>query len=144
MKNLGDTYHFSIANVGNLEQVWDISDITNAKRKINQSTKNTFDIAYVANNQEFNNEFVAFNHSSAYIPSFVGSVANQDLHSLQNIDYLIITRKDFIPQGQRLANYHATHGNLKTAVVDVEQIYNEYSSGSQDITAIRDFITSLK
>lgn len=142
-ENLGDTYHFSIANVGNLEQVWDISDITNAKRKINQSTKNTFDIAYVANNQEFNNEFVAFNHSSAYIPSFVGRVANQDLHSLQNIDYLVITRKDFIPQGQRLANYHATHGNLKTAVVDVEQIYNEYSSGSQDITAIRDFITSL-
>ena len=85
-----NNYGFSISDASQIEQVWDVSDITNAKRKINKSGNNTtFSFGYNAGSPFFNNEFIAFKSSSAYTPSFVGRIANQDLHSLQNIDYLI-------------------------------------------------------
>ncbi|MDO5615315.1 MAG: type IX secretion system sortase PorU [Cruoricaptor ignavus] len=140
-----ETYGFSVSNAGTAEQVWDVSDITNAKRKVNKSGNNsTFNFGYTASSEDFNNEFVAFKNTSAYTPSFVGRIENQDLSSLQNIDYLAITRKDMLGEAQRLANYHESVSGFRTAVVDVEKIYNEFSSGGKDITAIRDFITKLK
>lgn len=143
-ENSGETYGFSMSNAGTAEQVWEVSDITNVTRKVNKSSNNTtFNFAYVADSA-FNNEFVAFKNASALSPSFVGRIENQDLSSLQNIDYLAITRKDFLPEAQRIANYHEAKEGNKTAVVDVEKIYNEFSSGSKDITAIRDFVSKLK
>ena len=140
----GATYGFLMSNNTNPDQVWDVSDITNAKRIVNKSSlPNQFSFGYTANNRFFNNEFVAFKASAAYEPKWVEKVENQDLASLQNIDYLIICPKDFILQADRLANYYKTKKNFNTAVVDVKKIYNEFSSGSKDITAIRDFITKL-
>ena len=42
---------------------------------------------------------------------------------------------------QRLANMY--QGKYNVAVVDVNKIYNEFSSGGKDVTAIRDFFTKL-
>lgn len=139
-----NNYGFSISDASQIEQVWDVSDITNAKRKVNKSGNNTtFSFGYNAGNPFFNNEFIAFKSDSAYTPSFVGRIANQDLHSLQNIDYLIITRADMMAQGERIAQYYRDKKGFSTQVVDIEKIYNEFSSGRVDITAVRDFITRL-
>jgi len=46
-------------------------------------------------------------------------------------------------EAELLANIHREHDNLTTISVSPEQIYNEFSSGSQDITAIRDFMRML-
>lgn len=143
LEGSGDAYGFTIDNTTTLEQVWDVSDITNAKKIINKASGSQFSFGYNANSLTFNNEFVAFKSSAAYEPSYVEKIDNQDLASLQNVDYLIITTKDFINQGERIANYYRTNKNYHAEVVDVRKIYNEYSSGSQDITAIRDFITKL-
>lgn len=138
------SYSFSVSNAGGIEQIWDVTDITNATRKVNKSTTNsTFNFGYIANKPNFNNEFVAFRADAAYIPAFVGKIENQNLSDLQNIDYLIITSAEMMTQAQRLAAYHQNTNNFTTAVVDVRKIYNEFSSGSQDATAIRDFITKL-
>lgn len=141
-EGMGNTFSFRMSNTSGLEQVWDVSDITNAKRKINKSGDgSTFDFGYVADSDIFNNEFVAFNASAAYNPLFVGRIENQDLSGLQGVDYLMITSPEFMGHAQRLANYY--QGKYNVAVVDLNKIYNEYSSGSQDITAIRDFVTKL-
>lgn len=139
----GDTFGFTMSNANNVEKIWDVSDITNAKSMVNKSTNGLFSFGYVANSPYFNNEFVAFKNSAAYEPSFVGRIENQDLSSLQNIDYLIITTKDLLVEAERLANYHKTKNNFNVVIVDINKIYNEFSSGSKDITAIRDFITKL-
>lgn len=140
----GMTHGFSLANATTVEQVWEVSDHTNVSRKVNQSAdRKVFNFGYIANDTRFNNEFVAFKHASAFEPNFVGKIENQDLSSLKNIEYLAITKKDFLQEAKRLTDYHETKG-LKTAVVSLEQIYNEFSSGKQDITAIRDFVTKLK
>ena len=137
-------YHFSVGNSGGLEQVWDVTDPTNAKKKVNKSNiPGTFAFGYKALNTDFNNEFVAFKHDAAYTPTFVGKIDNQNLSALQNVDYLIVTTPEMTGQAKRLETYHESTG-LKVEIVDINKIYNEYSSGSQDATAIRDFITKLK
>ena len=88
-------------------------------------------------------EFVAFNGSEFKTVEFVENVANQNLHAIRNIDYLIVVHPDFIDQANRLAEYHAQTDGLTYAVVTPAQIYNEFSSGAQDISAIRDFAKSL-
>jgi hypothetical protein len=41
---------------------------------------------------------------------------------------------------QELGDFHNTRDNMRVAVVTTEQIYNEFGSGKQDISAIRDFV----
>lgn len=143
IEGTGENYGFKMNNASTLEQVWDVSDITNAKKITNKSTGAEFSFGYMANSEYFNNEFIAFKNSAAFEPNFVEKIENQDLSSINNVDYLIVTIKDFIPQAERIANYYRTSKNYNVAVVDVKKIYNEFSSGSQDITAIRDFTTRL-
>lgn len=138
-----ENYGFSISNASNIEQVWDVTDITNAKRTVNKAGAGSFNFAYIAADQNFNNEFVAFRADAAFSPQFVGRIGNQNLSALQNIDYLILTVPEMMGQAQRLANYHQNKNNYKVEVVDVNKIYEEFGSGSKDLTAVRDFVTKL-
>lgn len=137
-------YGFSISNATNIEQVWDVTDITNANRRINKApgTAN-FNFAYTTSDPNFNNEFVAFRADAAFTPQFVERINSQNLSALQNLDYLIITTPEMMSQAQRLANYHQTKNNFEVEIVDATKIYNEFGSGSRDLTAIRDFVTKL-
>lgn len=140
----GTQYGFSVSNTGNMEQIWDVTDITNANRRVNKATgSGSFNFGYAASNPNFNNEFVAFRADAAFSPQFVGRIANQNLSALQNVDYLIITTPPFMSQAQRIANYHQTKNNYNVQIVDTDKIYNEFGSGSKDLTAVRDFITKL-
>ena len=85
------------------------------------------------------NEFVAFNTTNFLSVKNFGKVTNQDLHSIQTADYVIVTHPNFINQANQLAEHHRTKSNLNTVVVTTQQLYNEFSSGSQDITAIKSF-----
>lgn len=55
---------------------------------------------------------------------------------------IIVTDEAFISEAT-LAQYHFTNDNLSTIVVTPQQIYNEYSSGAQDVVAIRDFFRQV-
>jgi hypothetical protein len=64
-----------------------------------------------------------------------------DLCSTANgADYIIITHGDFYTAMLSLADYRAGQG-LRTAVVDVQDVYDEFSYGVFDPEAIRDFLT---
>ena len=83
-------------------------------------------------------EFVASNGVNYFTPQPIGLVENQNLHLLAQVDYLIVTHKAFTNQAERLADLHRAKG-LTVHVVNTEQIYNEFSSGMTDATAIRSF-----
>lgn len=143
-ENSNNLYGFSMGNNAGVEQVWDVSDVTKPKRMINKNNQNNvFNFGYLANSSFFNNEFTAFKAASAFDPVFVGRIENQDLASISNVDYLIITQPAMLSQAERLAAYHRSDESYNVQVVDVNKIYNEYSSGSKDITALRDFVTKL-
>ncbi len=86
-------------------------------------------------------EFVVFS-SNCPEPELVEKVANQNLRTLPVPHYVIIAHTNFLSEAQRLADYRNAK-NIVTKVVDVNHIYNEFSSGRQDVTAIRDFIKNL-
>ncbi|MCQ2287976.1 MAG: type IX secretion system sortase PorU [Muribaculaceae bacterium] len=65
------------------------------------------------------------------------AVANQDLHSMQVPDMLIITNKALMSQAQRVAQMHQQHDGMDVAVVDQDDIFNEFSSGTPDVMAYR-------
>lgn len=70
-------------------------------------------------------------------PTVIGKVENQNLHSLRDVDMVIIYPKGFYSAADRLAQAHERTDGLSVACVQAEQIYNEFSSGTPDATAYR-------
>ncbi len=78
-------------------------------------------------------------------PKLVGSIENQNLHALDSLDMVIIVPASdkLTVQAHRLAEAHAAHDGLRTAVVRADQVYNEFSSGTPDATAYRRLMKML-
>ncbi len=89
-------------------------------------------------------EFLAFvDGAGVLIPTVIETVSNQDLHAIGQPDMLIVTPASLKSEADALANHHRSKNNLTVSVVDVNHIYNEFSSGAQDLSAIRDFVRML-
>lgn len=84
-------------------------------------------------------EYILSDGSTFLSPGFEGEVANQNLHGLGNYQFIIVTHPDFKEASDKLADFHRKRDGLEVLVVSPQEIYNEFSCGSQDITAIRDF-----
>lgn len=76
-------------------------------------------------------------------PELVGEVVNQDLHSIERSDMVIIAQKGLLSEAERLAEAHRKDDGLAVHVVDPQTIYNEFSSGTPDATAYRRFMKML-
>jgi hypothetical protein len=88
-------------------------------------------------------EFIMFSGSAFQSPVSAIKISNQNLHALATPDLLIISPDGLLPAATQLASFRRTHDGLNVAVATVSQIFNEFSSGMQDITGIRDFIRFL-
>ena len=84
-------------------------------------------------------EFAAMNSTNLLTPKNMGQVVNQNLHATGPVDLIIVTYPDFADAANMLATFHRSHDNMKVLVATTSQVYNEFSSGGQDISAIRDF-----
>ncbi len=73
----------------------------------------------------------------------IGKVENQDLHALPHTDMVIVTAPAYLSEANRLAEYRRSHDGLSVTVLTPEKIYNEFSSGGQDPTAIRLLVKKL-
>lgn len=83
-------------------------------------------------------EYVAFNPSKVTraIES-AGQIANQDLHALESPDMLIITPSEYAQASERVADMHRRQDGMTVYVLTPEEIYNEFSSGTPDLSAFR-------
>ena len=136
--NTTGVIEYQIQNAQNILQLWDVTDPINATSIANESTGS---FSFKANGGELR-EYVVLNSNDFFTPEAIQNprVENQNLHALQDINYLLITNEELAPQAQRLADYHQQNSGLTTQIVIVDDIYNEFSSGSPDISGIRDFI----
>ncbi len=132
----GNVAVYSIQGADAQTIVWDVTDPQVPIRLNGALNGNTYTFSQDANALH---EFAAMKSTDLFSPSFSGTVANQNLHGMGQVDDIIITHKDFLSQAEQLAEYHRQHDNLKVVVATPEQVYNEFSSGGQDICAIRDF-----
>ena len=121
-------------------KIWDVTDPSNVHL---QSVSGSASLNEFTLPAEELKEFLAFTGASYLTPVACGSVENQNLHGLKKIDYVIVVHPDFYAEAMQLAAIHEKEDKLSTVVVTPQQIYNEFSSGAQDITAIRDFVRML-
>ncbi|MBK22185.1 MAG: hypothetical protein CMP63_07760 [Flavobacteriales bacterium] len=120
--------------------VW---DITNTSR-IKEVKTNMTDSGFTFNSElDTIKTFIFFEEKNIHSPEFVSKVVNQNLHGLSSTNYLILTKKQFSSQANRLIDLHTRHDNLSGQVVFINDIYNEFSCGRPEATAIRDFIKLL-
>lgn len=119
--------------------VWDVSNPTQifAIQGIFDGTTNQYNFAANADSLRW---FMAFDNSNFTKPISIGKVANQNIHGLGAVQGIIITHADFMSEAKRLADYHKQKNGLNIHVINVTDIYNEFSGGSQDVTAIRDML----
>ena len=136
----GNITRYSISNANSNTTVWDVTNPTSTFRMNGTLSDGTF--AFTAPSDSLH-KFVAFNGSSYYSVNTVGKVSNQNLHNSGNIEMVIVTYPDFSSQAERLAQYRRDNDGLTVKVVTPQQIYNEFSSGSQDPTAIRDYMRMI-
>ncbi len=140
--NSTSVIEYQIENGSSAYQVWDVTNHIDPQAVINQNTTSNF--TFKDNGGELK-EYVILNEADFYRPETVqnSKIRNQNLHAIKDINYIVITNSELSEQAQRLADYHQSNSNLTTKVVLLNEIYNEFSSGSKDITGIRDFLKYL-
>ena len=137
--NTNGLVEYQIQNSENIFQIWEVTDPINATNINNESTSGPF--SFKANSGVLK-EYIVLHQDDFYTPQTLPNsrIPNQNVHSIQDINYLLITTQEFEAQAQRIADYHIENSGLTAKVVNLDEIYNEFSSGSRDITGIRDFI----
>jgi len=84
--------------------------------------------------------FIVFTQADILSPDRIEVVNNQDLHSASGYDMIIITHPLFRESAGELAGIHSDLNGYNTLVVTPEEIYNEFSGGVPDISALRNFV----
>ncbi len=138
--NAANVYRFVLSDVPQNGVVWDLTDVTNPKAISLERTET--DVAFTVQGA-VNQHFAAFDGTRFLSPVSAVKIPNQNLHDIGNLNLIIVTPELFLPQAQQLADWHEQKDNLISKVVTTGQIYNEFSSGMQDISAIRDFVRML-
>jgi hypothetical protein len=131
----GNIVSFSIRNAANA-QVWDIGNTAAATKMI--TTANGSELSFV-NDAGSLHEYVVFS-GGLLVPTAIGKINNQNIHHSDPVDLIIVTYPLFLPEAQKIALFHQRQDNFKTAIASTEQIFNEFSSGTPDPAAIRDFV----
>lgn len=129
---------YEVSNAPDGLSLWNITD-NNHPSSIAYSQTNQV-ISFNATNLE--HSLILFNPVTLLSPTFIGAVPNQNLHGMNSIDFLIITAPELISAANELSGMRAEEG-IKSAVVTTEQVYNEFSAGKPDISAIRNFARQL-
>jgi hypothetical protein len=136
----GSVAEFTFSNASSSVEIWEVTKPWDARQQ--QSVQN-------GNNQAFRvrhdtlRQFIAFDGTFYLTAHFIGKVDNQDLHAMKVPEMVIISHENFWTQAEQLADLHRQMDGMDVAVVDIRQVYNEFSSGAQDITALRNFIKML-
>ena len=140
VKSLSNTSStFEIESFISTVSIWEVTDpfnVANIKFTITESK------AVFSSPTQNLKSFIAFDKGKIEAPDFESSIINQNLRTVFPADLIIITHQDFKEAALRLANHRVNFNKISVRVVTPEEVYNEFSGGKQDITAIRDFARS--
>ncbi|HWA32599.1 MAG TPA: type IX secretion system sortase PorU [Cyclobacteriaceae bacterium] len=131
---------FSISNSTSETVVWDITDPFNPS--FQQSVFSGGVTTFTASSGTLR-KYIAWNTKFS-APGCEEEILNQNLHGLAAVDVLVVCAPEFISQAQRFALHRQSKNSLRVSVVTTNQVYNEFSGGKQDITAIRDYVKYLR
>lgn len=139
----GNLAEFQISNGKDGLLLWDVTNI-------DQLTSISYSLAgqqiKFSRPSDDLREYVLFDPADPDLPAptydgdYLGEVENQDLHGLPIPDMVIIVQDELREYAEDLAELHQTQDGLDCLIINPEKIYNEFSSGIPDVTAMRDFM----
>lgn len=135
---------FKINTAGSDITVWDITDPI---QPVEMKTTKTGNYVTFVGNTTTLREYIAFKQSGFLDVDIskksIEKVENQNLHSYGMVDMIIVSHPLFLEHANELAQLHEKYDQLSSLVVTTEQIYNEFSGGMPDVSAIRDFVKMI-
>ena len=135
------TYEYHLTGATQQTQVWDVSDPRNPAIVKGQLNGATYSFRTKGDRE---NEFVVHNGSTYCSAKAFGKVDNQNLHGVRDVDFVILTYDGFMEQAERLQALHdRLDPELNVYITTPEKVYNEFSCGAKDVSAIRDFCRML-
>ena len=128
---------FHLTNATSSTQIWDVTRLDAIKRMPADLSEG--ELTWVGTQTDGVHEYIAVNTTGSQFvhAQVMGNVANQNLHALNNIDYVIICPEAYKAISEDLARAHEAKQGITWAVVTDQQVYNEFSSGTPDATAYR-------
>ncbi|TVQ91536.1 MAG: hypothetical protein EA393_04560 [Bacteroidetes bacterium] len=118
-------------------RIWDVTDPLNV---VNQQFSLQGNEAHFKKEAYSLDEFVVFHNDNFLKPTLRGQLPNQNIHGSQVHDLIIVVPDLFRQQAERLATFRRENDGLTVKLVSPRQIYNEFSSGVADISAIRNYM----
>ncbi|MDR1112192.1 MAG: type IX secretion system sortase PorU [Bacteroidales bacterium] len=136
----GQVVQYNISNANGNTTVWDVTRIDEVTNMAGTLNGNIFSFKSPADQLR---KFLVFNKQGYNSVTVVGSVAAQNLHGSSQVDMVMVVYPDFIPQAQKLADFRRANDHLSVKIVTPQEVYNEFSSGAIDPTAIRDYMKMI-
>jgi hypothetical protein len=134
---------FRLSGFGSSDiQVFDITDNANLKQ-VSGASISGGDCSFRAQSQKGRlSKYMAVTPAAYLTPGKLSEMSNSNVHATPEAKFIIITNKAFLDEANRLKTFKETGAKFKisTSVVDVDQIFNEYSNGMKDVSAIRNFV----
>lgn len=132
---------FELSNFSNELRLWDVSDPLLPKNQQVELNGTTASFGVPTNELK---TFIAFEPNGTFeTPAAVGNIPNQNIHEIASADLLIIYPAEFESAALQLAEHRRNYNGFEVRTVLVDDIYNEFSSGRVDPTAIRDFVKMI-
>lgn len=136
---------YNLAVTSGAPTIWDITNPLSPKNIDIQTDNNQINFTVASNGTA--HEFVAFEQSNLRSPittgNDVGRIENQNLHGQPTPTLVIVTHPNFIDAANNLAEMHRTQDEMRVEVVTEQQIFNEFSGGTPDVSAIRNYARML-
>ena len=126
--------------------LWRVDDADAMEEIDGTYSDGTWLFPYTCSSSWRTDELIALDPTATFpSPTLVGTIENQDLHTLRDIDLVIVipANGQFETQAQRLGEAHAEADSMTYTLVRADQVYNEFSSGTPDATALRRFLKML-
>ncbi len=138
----GNVTEFRLENSNSNTVIWEISD-PDQPRNLDYTLSGSTAVFRLETDQT--REFIAFNMNGSfpspnYTDEGLGAIENQNLHGLQHPDLIIITPEIFLEAAQKLAGHRESNDGMEVAVILQQQVFNEFSSGNPDVSAIRNLM----
>ncbi len=133
----GEVSKFSLSNAQDVIEIW---DVTNPRKVSKLTFTDLGSIKEFTVDTDTLRTFVALSNTSNFSePIYSKRIQHQNLHALPYADLIIISPQEFFSNAEELKTVHEGLGHKVHLVTD-EEVYNEFSSGMPDATAIKHFM----
>ncbi|MCX8056497.1 MAG: type IX secretion system sortase PorU [Ignavibacteria bacterium] len=138
------TFEYLVSNFSNSDiRVFDVTNFDDVKIISNANISGMQIRFRASENAQSPSKYFAVGANGYLVPSEVIKISNQNLRGISpGAELIIISPKEFLPEANRLKAHKESrrYKPISTAVINVDEIYNEFSGGLLDVSAIRNFI----